>query len=97
MKTIGQLGNKHHLDNMVTASLLAASGIFNIRNQDYEYPLGDLARQAGIRLQPDRPLFRCMLPTCQNMTKHRGGYCSPNHCKEHRQTMKALNHEGTQV
>lgn len=94
MNKVAHIGNKHHLDNLVTTSLLAANGVFNNRKQeDYESTLGDLARQAGIRLPPDRPLFRCMLPTCQNMTKHRGGYCSPNHCKEHRQTMKANKYE----
>ena len=28
--------------------------------------------------------IKCRLPRCDVMTTHNGGYCSPEHCKEHR-------------
>ena len=28
--------------------------------------------------------YKCLLPGCEKMTVHNGGYCSAEHCKEHR-------------
>lgn len=44
-------------------------------------------------LTPDQlPGFRlpkkCILPGCDNMTTHRGGYCCREHCLEHRELFK---------
>lgn len=27
---------------------------------------------------------KCLLPSCENMTSHNGGYCSAEHCRLHR-------------
>jgi len=53
------------------------------------YALG-MAAMAGAGLIPrkyfpkDRPYKKCLLPGCEEMTSHRGGYCCAEHCKEHR-------------
>lgn len=31
---------------------------------------------------------KCLLPGCEKLTKHNGGYCCPEHCKEHRNVLK---------
>lgn len=41
-------------------------------------------------LKPKRKM-KCMLPSCQVLTDHHGGYCSAEHCREHKQTKKAEN------
>jgi len=38
-------------------------------------------------LLPKRKLeiyHKCLLPGCENMTSHNGGYCSAEHCRLHR-------------
>ena len=30
-----------------------------------------------------KPLVKCLLPGCENMTAHNGGYCCAAHCREH--------------
>ena len=40
---------------------------------------------------PDKPPVTakiCLLPGCNEMTEHRGGYCCADHCKEHKQRLK---------
>jgi hypothetical protein len=39
-------------------------------------------------LSKEKPLKECLLPGCSKMTRHNGGYCSAEHCKEHRQIMR---------
>ena len=36
-----------------------------------------------------KPAPKCLLPACNNEAPHRGGYCSPEHCREHKQMDKA--------
>jgi hypothetical protein len=36
------------------------------------------------RLPEPEEKRKCRLPGCAIMTKHNGGYCCPDHCKEHR-------------
>lgn len=31
---------------------------------------------------------KCSLPGCEKETYHNGGYCSAQHCKEHRELLK---------
>lgn len=31
-----------------------------------------------------KEMSKCRLPECDVMTSHNGGYCSPEHCMEHR-------------
>jgi hypothetical protein len=46
--------------------------------------------------RPHRKRFReiekkaetCMLPGCETLTTHNGGYCCADHCKEHRRIRK---------
>lgn len=32
---------------------------------------------------------KCLLPDCEIMTSHRGGYCCAEHCKKHKQTQRS--------
>lgn len=36
-----------------------------------------------------KKLTVCLLPECEIMTTHNGGYCCAEHCKEHRVRRKA--------
>ena len=36
---------------------------------------------------------KCLLPECENMTDHNGGYCCADHCKMHR----AMNRAASQI
>jgi hypothetical protein len=38
-------------------------------------------------LKPKEPR-KCSLPSCEVLTLHNGGYCCPEHCKQHRLDMK---------
>ena len=29
----------------------------------------------------EKPLKKCLLPGCENMTRHNGGYCCAEHCR----------------
>jgi len=35
-----------------------------------------------------KPEKVCLLPGCNNMTSHNGGYCCADHCREHRRLRK---------
>jgi hypothetical protein len=41
--------------------------------------------------KPPKQDSKCMLPECNNMTKHNGGYCCADHCKQHRNNLKGKN------
>ena len=36
----------------------------------------------------EKPLRRCLLPGCDRMHRHNGGYCCAEHCREHRSKTK---------
>lgn len=36
----------------------------------------------------ENPKRECRLPGCDILTSHNGGYCSAEHCKEHRKRRK---------
>jgi hypothetical protein len=36
------------------------------------------------RRKSPKPMRKCALPRCEVLTSHNGGYCSAEHCKEHR-------------
>lgn len=38
--------------------------------------------------KPEKPKMKCLLPRCMVRHNHNGGYCSPEHCKEHNQMLK---------
>jgi len=48
-------------------------------NQDSEIRFGP----------PLRQLVKCKRPTCEMLTRHNGGYCSPECCKRHKEERKA--------
>jgi hypothetical protein len=34
--------------------------------------------------EPQKPKRKCLLPDCENLTAHNGGYCCAEHCKNHK-------------
>ncbi len=44
--------------------------------------------RTGSRDDAPRKMRKCALPECRGLTNHRGGYCSPEHCREHRRQTK---------
>jgi hypothetical protein len=43
----------------------------------------------GIKYEVKTPTHKCGLPSC-NKIANRGGYCSAEHCKEHRTITKSI-------
>jgi hypothetical protein len=37
---------------------------------------------------PAKKERQCVLPGCEEMTGHNGGYCCAEHCKQHREMQK---------
>ena len=37
---------------------------------------------------PKKVINECLLPGCNNLTKHNGGYCCAEHCKQDRERIK---------
>ena len=33
---------------------------------------------------PPKPKRKCLLPGCDNLTAHNGGYCCAEHCRNHK-------------
>ncbi|MFA7219069.1 MAG: hypothetical protein WC119_00895 [Synergistaceae bacterium] len=71
------------------------SPIQEIKNMDCEvifpyYPVHHEIPKIEKRGKPQNPkqAKKCRLPFCDNMTTHNGGYCKPEHCKEHHEMMK---------
>ncbi len=64
----------HHKTNAAAVEALLGMGLDMIKPRPYSGPA--VSR-------------KCMLAGCDIMTTHNGGYCSPDHCKLHRQQMKA--------
>ena len=46
-------------------------------------PFGLFAKEPRIKTAT-----KCLFPSCEVLTTHNGGYCCPNHCKEHRRIQK---------
>ena len=40
------------------------------------------------RYRVARQKTKCLLPSCDTLTDHRGGYCSAEHCKQHREEIR---------
>ena len=40
-----------------------------------------------------KPQTQCVLPGCENLTAHNGGYCCAEHCKQHREMRKERDNE----
>lgn len=36
---------------------------------------------------------KCALPSCRETTKHNGGYCCAEHCREHRAILRTSNNK----
>ena len=53
-------------------------------------------RQSEIYMRPQADCYgnlpkeekKCLLPGCNKMTTHNGGYCCADHCREHRRIRK---------
>lgn len=42
---------------------------------------------------PRKKPVKCLLPGCEKLTVHNGGYCSGDHCREHQEIRKAEKHD----
>lgn len=42
-----------------------------------------------VRVRIARPKKKCLLPSCEVWTEHRGGYCCVEHCREHKALARA--------
>ncbi len=62
-------------DLMLRALLSTA---FTYRNTSIGYNTATVTPKEG---------KKCLLPDCDKLTKHNGGYCSAKHCKLHRVKM----------
>jgi hypothetical protein len=73
-------------------SALVAGAVWTFMTRDdYERSQQALAAACGIRRQTERTEHRCALPGCEAMTRHNGGYCCADHCREHRQRQRPAN------
>ena len=57
--------------------IVAAAGWF------YYLPGYTMYGAKKVYRKPEPKLAKCGLPECKVMTAHRGGYCCPEHCREH--------------
>lgn len=65
-------------NRMATAFIAAAMGLAATSSNVY----GEFRRHT-------EPKFvKCGLPECEEETTHNGGYCCPEHCREHRRRQK---------
>ena len=48
---------------------------------------GALAAAVARHRKP-KPKIKCLLPECENLTGHNGGYCCAEHCLKHRKDKK---------
>jgi hypothetical protein len=56
-------------------------------------PLAAMMLMAGVLSMPmeqPKPKRKCLLPTCNNLTDHNGGYCCAEHCREHKRANEKL-------
>lgn len=53
---------------------------------DYDMPWNRGGDNSTVRKES-----KCSLPDCENTTKHNGGYCCAEHCKEHRKMRSTKN------
>lgn len=44
-------------------------------------PSLDVIRGRLYRRKKDKPLVKCLLPGCEVLTTHNGGYCCAEHCR----------------
>jgi hypothetical protein len=73
-------------------SALVAGAVWTLMTRgDYEGSQQALAAACGIRRPTERTEHRCALPGCEAMTKHNGGYCCADHCREHRKRQRTTN------
>jgi hypothetical protein len=75
-------------DNQALSTALLAGAVWTLMARgDHERSQQALAA-CGIRRPTERTAHRCALPGCEAMTKHNGGYCRADHCREHRQRQR---------
>ena len=56
--------------------ILTVASMFNENNDFIGIP--------NYKDKEEKKSTKCLLPSCNNMTNHNGGYCCAEHCKEHR-------------
>jgi len=66
--------NKHLVKGLLP--ILTVASMFDENNDFIGIP--------GYRDKKEKKPIKCLLPSCNNMTTHNGGYCCAEHCKEHR-------------
>lgn len=52
------------------------------------YGLVDLEAIADKLLPKEKPVKKCLLPNCNNLTDHNKGYCCADHYKSHHKQLK---------
>lgn len=75
---VGLTGSDQENAKLAAKFIAIASGFEVITPSVYPNPLKKLLRRCT------KPETKCLLPECKVMTSHNGGYCCPEHCKEHR-------------
>ena len=74
------------------SSTLLAAGIWPLVAAGHpEHAASLLDAATGRRRPQERKAQSCVLPGCEAMTTHNGGYCCADHCREHRQRQRAAN------
>ena len=75
--------------------VVAGGGLFgDDRPRSQALMMAALMGFAGYPAAPGREpepkrLVKCLLPGCEVLTMHPGGYCKAEHCREHRRLLRA--------
>lgn len=70
------------------AAAMALSGVSSrVVGECFEFVSGtrpslDVVRGRLYRRTKDKPLVKCLLPGCDVLTTHNGGYCCAEHCRQ---------------
>ncbi len=44
-----------------------------------------------VHAAPEKIAKKCFMPSCDKLTRHNGGYCCADHCREHRAILRTSN------
>jgi hypothetical protein len=44
-----------------------------------------------VHAAPETIAKKCFMPSCDKLTRHNGGYCCADHCREHRAILRTAN------
>jgi len=74
---------KNYNDLLLAASIMGLGSLFSDPN----------LIKAMTPYVVQKPLRKCLLPGCDIKTKHNGGYCCGDHCREHDRIKKEKRNE----